>query len=393
MDIIKDLRVNCYSLMIKMKIEDYLKYIDFSYKHQGNLGGQRAPLKTKSATAIRKRMQQDIIDGTVLPPVVIGIKIGENNFSKIEEYIQETDYEQLKKRIFDVDPKNISIIDGMQRTTSIMEASEIHKEVLERELRVEFWIAKSMSSLIYRMLILNTGQIPWNLKRQMETVYNPLLKEIEEKVEKLNVIEVDEGTRRTSAGIYQGDKVIELFLVFGAREAKVDAKEALADEFTRLDFIKATSKNDMSDFFAEFLKLIIEFDEIVFPLSFEESVNKESHFKYGKDLFASQTLKAGFIAAIAQRIFGLPGEDYSKERYLKNYETVRMQFIVLLEKLRSMEEEQLKEFIDIMTLNESIIVNKGIGDFQRKFFTRSFELLLNRNFDLDSLTPCWRVGR
>lgn len=393
MDIIKDLRVNCYSIMMKMKIKDYLQFIDFSYKHQGNLGGQRAALKTKSATTIRKRMQQDIIAGTVLPPVVIGVKFDENSFYETEKYIQGNELDELEEQILQVNQEQISIIDGMQRTTSIIEASKINEEVLERELRVEFWVAKHINSLIYRMLILNTGQVPWNLKRQMETVYNPLLNEIEERVDTLHVIKVDDGTRRTNAGDYQAENVIELFLVFGAREARVDAKEALADEFTRLDFIKATSENDMSDFFAEFLKLIIEFDEIVFPLSFEESVNEESNFKYGKDLFASQTLKAGFIAAIAQHIFGLPGEDYSKERYMKNYETVQSQFTEFLKKLRSMEEEQLIDFIDIMTLNESIIVNKGIGDFQRKFFTRSFELLLNRNFELESLTPCWRAGR
>src|SRR5206468_10941817 len=101
-----------------------------------------------------------------------GVLLEEEDFSKIKE-IETKDLvpfftEALKKQEYE----NISIIDGMQR-------SNVYKHNLygneNREIRVEYWIASSISNLLYRMLVLNTGQVPWNVRRQIEVVYKPLL--------------------------------------------------------------------------------------------------------------------------------------------------------------------------------------------------------------------------
>ncbi len=76
-----------------------------------------------------------------------------------------------------MDPKTKSIIDGMQRTTALQEAKDSFGEN-QLNIRVEFWIADKLNSLIYRMLVLNTGQVPWEMARQLETIYSQLLKSI-----------------------------------------------------------------------------------------------------------------------------------------------------------------------------------------------------------------------
>lgn len=64
--------------------------------------------------------------------------------------------------------------------------------------------------LLYRMLVLNTGQVPWNTRRQVEVIFSGLSNSIiaetfsknpdlEDHVEILNV---DDGRRRTQAGKY-----------------------------------------------------------------------------------------------------------------------------------------------------------------------------------------------
>ena len=52
-----------------------------------------------------------------------------------------------------------------------LEALEEDELAAEREVREEFWVAEKVNSLIYRMLVLNTGQVPWETGRQLETVY------------------------------------------------------------------------------------------------------------------------------------------------------------------------------------------------------------------------------
>lgn len=61
------------------------------------------------------------------------------------------------------------------------------------------------------MLILNTGQVPWDIKRQLETIYEPILARIQEDVPNIDVLGIDRSQRRTEAGQYQGSKLIEFF--------------------------------------------------------------------------------------------------------------------------------------------------------------------------------------
>lgn len=393
MNILKDLRVDCFSVMENISVGNYLNMIYEVYENKGNISGQREPLKTKSAITIRNRMKSDVIRGTILPPIVVGIVVNLDNFEEIERMVKVENYNGIKDIINSVDNGSLSIIDGMQRTTSLLEAVSEEPKVSDREIRIEYWITKTVQSLLYRMLILNTGQVPWNLKRQIEVVYNPLIKEFKDKANGLELFDVDNPAYRTKAGEYQAEKIIELFLIFGIREAKVDTKGALADEFTKLDFIELTSENQLNDIFIQFLDVMISFDEIVFPLSVPEELVEGEKFKSGKDLFGSQTLKAGFMAAIAQHVFGIPGEEYTLQEQLDSAKSLIEAFDSYFENLKQKNNDELLEYLDLVTLNELIgKVNKGIGDYERTFFTKAFKTLIENNFKFQSLTPCWRTG-
>ncbi|MFS0598609.1 hypothetical protein AB1L16_18035 [Peribacillus frigoritolerans] len=393
MDILKDLRVDCFSIMDTITVRDYLDMISVAYENKGNITGQRGALKTKSSITIRNRMKEDIVKGTILPPVVIGIVADTEVFDKVEKMVEEKQDDDIRAVIASIDKNDLSIIDGMQRTTSIMESVEKNSDILSRKIRVEFWMTKTVNSLLYRMLILNTGQVPWNLKRQIEVVYNPLIKEFNAKVENLQLFSVDNPSYRTKPGQYQAEKIVELFLIFGTREPKIDTKGSLADEFTKLDFIEVTSENQLNDIFLRFLSKMIEFDEIVFPLELDEITVEGEKFKSGKDLFGSQTLKAGFMAAISQRIFGIPGEDYTLEEQNEAAKLLSDSFDAYFEKLRAKDKDELIEYLDLITLNEIMrTVNKGIGEYERQFFTKAFKTLLDNDFKFQDLTPCWRAG-
>ena len=71
-DIMKDERIQCYSIMLSMNTKVYLSIIEKAYENNGGIEGQRIPLKNRSALRIRETMRDDIKAGTVLPPIVIG---------------------------------------------------------------------------------------------------------------------------------------------------------------------------------------------------------------------------------------------------------------------------------------------------------------------------------
>lgn len=379
---LKDNRTNCFSLIFEMTISDYLNLVEEIYKDKGGLKEQREPLKSSSAMRIRKQMVKDIKAGTVLPPIVLGLIVPENDFTSIPE----KNNHQFGELLSDVKNGNLTIIDGMQRTTALTEAIE-EGASSENQIRVEFWVSTKLNSLIYRMLVLNTGQVPWNLRRQVETVFSTMINEMKTAIPEMVVYKVDDGNRRTQGGQYHANDLIELYLAFGGRKEKVDTKERLADEFTRLDFIEATENKDFADIFYKSLrnltKIDIEFSKYQVP-------DNENRFNNGKDLFKSQPARVGFITAISKKIYGRPGIEKSEEEILKSIEKVEEISSTIIERLGKMNNEQLGNFLSLNTLSEKLSVKSSrVGDFEREFFTKSFDTFLDFGIDIPNMEVCW----
>jgi len=383
-DKLTDTRSACISIIYELSVEDYLKLIDNAYKDKGGLKAQREPLKSSSALRIRKRMVEDIIAGAVLPPIVVGLIVDEKELEKITSYNPDEFSMILNK----ITVGNLTIIDGMQRTTALLEAIE-KKSDKNKKIRVEFWVATKLNSLIYRMLVLNTGQVPWNLRRQVETVFTSMINEIKKQVPGVDIITIDENNRRTRAGQYHANDVIELYLAFGGRKEKVDTKERLADEFTRLDFIEVTEDVNFAEMFYNSLKymglLDIEFGRYV-------NTNVDFRFSQGQDIFKSQPARVGFITAIAKKILGRPGIEKSSEKKTEDSKILFEQFDIFLTKVKAFNtnNDELEIFLALTLLSEKLSVKSSrVGDFEREFFTKAFDTLIELNFDIPSLNVCW----
>ncbi|XRP04278.1 hypothetical protein ABC767_16650 [Enterobacter cloacae] len=175
---LQDTRVDCWSALVEFNVGEYLTLAEKAYDNRGGIKHQREALKTTTAKRIRSRLVEDLRRGAVIPPLVIGIVADEKDWITIKDLSESEQVKTLLQKYFN----ELSIIDGMQRTAALKEALAQDEKVSGHIIRVEAWIAKGTESLIYRMLVLNTGQVPWNLKQQLEVVYSPLVKTIKEKV-------------------------------------------------------------------------------------------------------------------------------------------------------------------------------------------------------------------
>jgi hypothetical protein len=388
---LKDKRSNCHSIILNLSIKDYMDLIDEAYKENGGISGQRPVLTTKSAQQIRKIMVGDFKNGAVLPPVVIGIIDNNCSFDDSLNMTKFLDYLNC------IDKSAISIIDGMQRTTAMKEANLADEDKSARKIRVEFWIVKEMNDLIYRMLVLNTGQTPWNIRRQLEVVFSPMKKIIDKKIEDSLLIGVDDQQRRTYPAEYQADRIIELFFVFSSRSEKFDSKQVLSENFQRLDMIESMSKGDIFNMFIEMFKNIVKFDINLSECDKTEFLNQKIdstvRFKEGKDIFTSQPAMVGLTAALAQKILGRPGNDYEKEKILSNFENINSKFQAFNNKLSGKDQNEICTFIDLEQLNEIIEGLKGskVGDIEREYFKAAFQVLIDENFEVENLTVCWKA--
>lgn len=380
-----DIRTDCISVLFETDISEYLEFIDKSYKDKGGLEEQREPLKTSSAIRIRKRMIEDIKKGTVLPPIVIGLIVEDDAFDQIPNL----DPNEFSGVLADLETPDITIIDGMQRTTALIEAINEIKTIPQPIVRVEFWITKQINSLIYRMLVLNTGQVPWNLRRQIEVIFRSMIKEMQRAIPSVEIYLKDDGKRRSQPAQYHANKLIELYLVFGGRKEKVDTKERLADEFTRLDFIEATENREFTTIFYSLIEFMGKID-----VQFSRATDKNSKEKFstGQDIFKSQPAKVGFIAASAKKILGRPGLNKSHNEISDAWTKLESGLSSFEMTLSNYNSDQMNDFLRLRVLNERISIQSArIGDFERNFFTKAFDVLIDENFNIPSMELCWRA--
>lgn len=378
--IIKDNCSKSWSVMTSMKVGEYLHLVE----NIQQLDAQRDVLKTRAAITIRKRLIEDITKGTVIPPVVLGIVMPEDAPEITEPTFSD---------IFNNAIGSLTIIDGIQRTESLKKATLQDENVSDNNMRVEIWVSKRVSSLIYRMLVLNTGQVPWNTRRQVEVVYAPLKLEAEQRVNGLRLISIGENERRSLAGEFPANVIADLYIAFTSRKVLFDNKESLADDFTRLDVINMTSKQEVSDFFFDALLMLVRLDQQFFRYNPQEN-DRNGKIYIGRDIFTSAPSRIAFVVAIAVYVCGRAGgAERTIPQQVSKMNSLKQHFNVFIEKLNAMDEDGLKEFLCLGILNDILkaLPAKRIGDEERKYFQDAYSLLVKEGFDLDSMEEAWRV--
>jgi hypothetical protein len=385
MDWILDRRTECWSVLTTMKVYDYIALVRDAHANQGGIAGQRDVLKTTTAKRIRTRMVNDIRAGALLPPVVIGAVLTEDTFKSLPKAATTA-----VKDFLPTETGTLSIIDGMQRTGAMIEAIDIDKGVLEHPVRVEFWLAQSVRAMIYRMLVLNTGQVPWSLGRQLSVVYAPLLKEVEVNVTALDkVFTPNNPGRRRGPAQYSSDVLVELYLAFSLRKTNTEAKEALSEEFSRLDFVENVSEANFQNHFYHALALMSELDTAFSKYDMGAS----SRLSKGRNIFDSQPARIGFMAAVAQHALGRPGLDRDpKDRDVRMAEIVH-DGAQLVARLAGGKAEEVGSFLALDILSDVLQKRVGqVGRYERTVYFDAFKVLVEEHFDLQTMEPCWRAS-
>ncbi len=384
-----DHRVNCLSGVGELSASDYLSIVEEVYNSNGGIAGQRSPLKTKTGISIRNRMVDDIKRGAILPPIVLGAVVEESIFQKASNCKSNEDFASLFNEI---QRSSLSVIDGMQRTTALDLAIQGRESTARvSPVRVDLWLARSLDSLVYRMLVLNTGQVPWDIKRQLQTIYKQILLEIQKEIPDISVFSIDDKERRSSAGQYRSTRIVELFLAFTSRKPHIDLKEKVAEDFARMDATEATANQDTLPAFIRTMRLLASLDMALASTSMDSDLISEStRFKRGEDIFTSAPASIAFAAASGQYLLGRPGYPLDFSSIDQRLNLLERSIQIISEKLQA--PFQSDDFVDYLTLNEKISAKSGrIGEYEREFFLRAFLHMFDEACNLQSLTPCWSV--
>ena len=351
-DIQKDRNLNCYSVLTVVNINDFMEFIESIHENRGNIDEQRDVLSTRSAKIIRNQMAEDLKGGGILPPIVLGsiydLEINDKNFSEIIKAKQQG--------------KEISILDGMQRIQAIKDA--LQEREINHNLRVEFWFAYDESALLYRMLILNSGQIPWGLDKQLEVVFKPILKQLKQHT-------------YYSESLYSSSDIVELFLAFTSRKVKIDKKQQLAEYHSALD-IMSLIRDRSGDIISKFERIFELMNKI--HILFEGVNNRY--------VFDNQAVRISFIVACAEKIFGLlgNGEEKNHAKVERNFE----QSILKLSKIiHLIDQKSMQERIEFLSLDLLKDMLRPIPkEKHRQAFLDGFKVLFSES-EINSFAVCW----
>ncbi|HBZ7764128.1 MULTISPECIES: hypothetical protein [Klebsiella pneumoniae complex] len=399
---IQDTRVDCWSALVEFDVNDYLMLAEKAYVNRGGIRHQREALKTTTAKRIRTRLVEDLRRGAVIPPLVIGIVADDDDWQSIDAIVESDQVKELLKKYYE----DLSIIDGMQRTTALKEALALDGEVASHAIRVEAWIAKGTESLIYRMLVLNTGQVPWNLKQQLEVVYAPLVKTIGQKVKFRRLLSGSD--RRWQGGEFKTDALIESYIAFGLRRTEVDTQESLADEFSRLDIAEALTNKKYDHYFYRVVQMLVNFDialskynevtniDNADPSEGSDSLEigiKARKLVRGRNIFDTQAARVGFIVACAVSILGRVGMDKEEEVSEERCAALEQSCGVLVQRINALTGEDLEAFLllDVLAEKLSRRPSSAVGRWERSFFESAFRVLVEENFNVPNMEPCWRA--
>ena len=92
-------------------------------------------------------------------------------------------------------------------------------------------------------------------------------------------------------------------------------------------------------------------------------------------------------------MLGRPGSTQSKESLLEKWKNYKNSLMALIEKMETMEPDELALFLALPTLSEKLNTKRSgkVGDFEREYFKSAFATLYEEGENLSSFEICWNA--
>lgn len=160
-----DKRVDGKSYMCKMKVKEYLKLVSLDNNpYQREVLGKR----------YYKKLVLDLLNDTIMPPISLVTystkfdeekKLDKNDKTFILDGLQRTNC--LIECIKILEGKTIGLFEEFQKTLTL-------EQFENKEIYIEIWTGLSLKNLLYKMVVLNTGQQTMKYEHQLDILSNSL---------------------------------------------------------------------------------------------------------------------------------------------------------------------------------------------------------------------------
>lgn len=372
-DVKEDNKVNANCLLIDIPIGEYIDLIENNLE---NLRLQRGKVISRKRD-VYNRLRKDLEDGTIMPPLSLVVS---EKFSNIIKDIK--DIKKLEQTINEkIDKESLSILDGLQRTYCILNAiddlkgkPEELKQFKNSRIRAELWYSIKTNALLYKILVLNTGQFKMSMRHQLEILNIPLKETISNIANARGIENIVFSTYKDSFPSkepyqYSFANILEALTAFNIRDPIVDKTNIVVTELERMRFIEEhsnTLKLSSDDDIEQFSNLLFSLDEKLWE-KYKEKITETDDFGNEKSL--EWTSRNDFMnsAPFLSGFFASCGNARYKDN--KNFETRKSEFFKIFDKDIT-DPLELRILSDILKVEQA--GTKKFGITLRNFFFYAF---------------------
>ncbi|MGV9013447.1 MAG: hypothetical protein ACOH13_12710 [Flavobacteriales bacterium] len=284
-----DLRTTTPVVYAKAPIQDYLALVGEDFEA---FGIQRRREKHKSY----RRMKNDLMQGALLPTITLCVK--PELVTELRQLLHKST-EDLMSRLGQAG--QVNILDGLQRTYILKDLEREGVSFLPNQtLLLEFWLEDRLPHLIYRIIVLNSGQKPMSMRHQVELLFSTFKKRIEDRITGLELLLERNSARRRTSRKYALDNVAVAFQAFLTMTPEIRRDNVVAQELIESDALEASEEEFTKNFdaFIEYLERYAALDDEMCRLY--NSDREDRVHPSVVQLFGGENMMSSFFAAVAQ---------------------------------------------------------------------------------------------
>ena len=365
-----DNRINSCNLYVETTFGEYLSFAKDIIKNN-----ELQRKRVRASKSVYSLLKNDLKRGCVMPPLVLAIAGDKDiNLEAENSIIAQDIVDKIK-----TDCKDILILDGLQRTYTLIDADaeikqeepESYQKFLNYKLRLEIYVDINKFGVLYRMLTLNTGQTPMAARHQLEMLYRDKLNT---SIEGVKLITDVQGKADPEDNEFVFKNVIDGFNSYMNRnELPIDRQELLEN----IQMLENMSNEDVTnDIFEEFLGIYVKVFNKLCNVSNNYYLTDEDRDMYEiSDSPFGKSVRKVFSTSQAMTGFGAAIGRMKDNRLIKDIDEID----TMLENISCVNNGGFLElFVKFDKIKQS---SKKIGNGQRMFIQYFFRELFNKDSD------------
>ncbi|EJB8537275.1 hypothetical protein Q5X30_09625 [Acinetobacter baumannii] len=270
----KDLKSNTDVVYCQVSPEKYLKIVGDDFQ---DFELQRKKENHKGYD----RLKKDIEEGALLPSITLAVK-----HDLVEDIVKDIDDPQKLENSLSAEGGVVDILDGLQRTYILKELKDNNYEFKDGQtLLLEYWLESDLKNIVYRMIVLNSGQKAMSMRHQIDLLFATTKQTIQESVTGIELFTERDGARRTSANKYPLNNIAAAYYSFLKCSPEQDSENIVNDQIRNNEIFESSKEKINEDFetFIEILKKFKVIDNLAWQLYQDEPNIKDGHIWLGSD--------------------------------------------------------------------------------------------------------------